>query len=77
MVVPTIVRNVLTRTLVGTRRFIEQSCLFNFSEQLWKQSCEGDSDMLFLFNVVHGWFIASFGRQEATIGLLGGFIRYW
>ena len=29
MVVPIIVWNVLTRTLVGTRLFIEQSCLFN------------------------------------------------
>ena len=40
-----------------------------------EQSCEGDSDMLFLFTVVHGWFVASFGRQEAAIGLLGGFIQ--
>ena len=24
-----------------------------------------------LFNVVHGWFVASFGRQEAAIGKLG------
>ena len=35
MVVPIIVRNVLTRTSVGTRGFIEQSCLFNFGEQIW------------------------------------------
>jgi hypothetical protein len=28
-----------------------------------------------LFNVVHGWFVASFGWQEAAVGLLGGFIR--
>ena len=42
---------------------------------LVEQSCEGDSDMLFLFNVVHGWFVASFGRQEAAIGLLGSSIR--
>ena len=28
-----IVQNVLTRTLVGRRLFIEQSCLFNLSEQ--------------------------------------------
>ena len=78
MVVPIIVRNVLTRTPMGTRLFIEQSCLFNLSEQnLVEQSCEGDSDMLFLFNVVHGWFVASFGWQEAAIGLLGGFIRQW
>ena len=28
-------RNVLTRTPVGTRLFIEQSCLFNLSEQIW------------------------------------------
>ena len=33
MVVPIIVRNVLTRT--PTRLFIEQSCLFNLSEQIW------------------------------------------
>ena len=32
MVVPIIVRNVLTRTPVGTRLFIEQSCLFNLSD---------------------------------------------
>ena len=30
-----IVRNVLTRTPVGRRLFIEQSCLFNLSEQIW------------------------------------------
>ena len=30
-----IVRNVLTRTPVGTRLFIEQSCLFNVSGQIW------------------------------------------
>ena len=30
-----------------------------------------------LFNVVHGWFVASFGRQGAAVGLLGGFTRYW
>ena len=35
MVVPIIVRNVLTRTPVGTRLFIEQSCLCNLSEQIW------------------------------------------
>ena len=35
MLVPIIVRNVLTRTPVGTRLFIEQSCLFNLSEQIW------------------------------------------
>ena len=35
MVVPIIVRNVLTRTPVGTRLFIEQSCLFNWTEQIW------------------------------------------
>ena len=35
MVEPVIVRNVLTRTPVGTGWFIEQSCLFNFSEQIW------------------------------------------
>ena len=33
MVVPIIVRNVLTRT--PARLFIEQSCLFNLSEQIW------------------------------------------
>ena len=33
MVVPIIVRNVLTRT--PTRLFIEQSCLVNLSEQIW------------------------------------------
>ena len=49
-----IVRNVLTYTLVGPRVFIESSCLFNFSK-----SCEGDSDMLFPFNFVQGWFVAS------------------
>ena len=27
-----------------------------------------------LSNVVHGWFVASFRRQGAAIGLLGGFI---
>ena len=27
-----------------------------------------------LFGVVHGWFVASFGRQGAAVGLLGGFI---
>ena len=27
------------------------------------------------FNVVHGWFVASFGRQGAAVGLLGDFIR--
>ena len=30
-----------------------------------------------LFNVVHGWFFASFGRQEAAVGILGGFIWQW
>ena len=30
-----IARNVLTRTRVGRRLFIEQSCLFNLSEQIW------------------------------------------
>ena len=35
MVVPVIVRNVLTRTPMGTRLFIEQSCLFNLSAQIW------------------------------------------
>ena len=30
-----IVRNVLTRTPAGTRVFIEQSCLFNLSEEIW------------------------------------------
>ena len=30
-----IVRNVLTCTLVGRRLLIEQSCLFNLSEQIW------------------------------------------
>ena len=30
-----------------------------------------------LFNVVHGWFVASFGRQEVAVGLLGGFIQQW
>ena len=30
-----IVRNVLTCTPVGRRLFIEQSCLFNLSEQIW------------------------------------------
>ena len=39
-----------------------------------EKSCEGDSDMLFLVNFVQGWFVASFGRQEAFVGLLGGFI---
>ena len=28
-----------------------------------------------LFNVVHGWCVASFGGQGATVGLLGGFMR--
>ena len=28
-----------------------------------------------LFNVVQGWFVASFGRQEAAVGLLGGFMQ--
>ena len=28
-----------------------------------------------LFNVVHGWFVASFGRQGAAVGPLGGFMR--
>ena len=28
-------RNVLTRKSVGTRLFIEQSCLFNLSEKIW------------------------------------------
>ena len=28
-------RNVLTRTPVGTRLFIEQSCLFDLSEKIW------------------------------------------
>ena len=28
-----------------------------------------------LFNVVHGWFVASFGRQGAAVGLVGSFIR--
>jgi hypothetical protein len=28
-----------------------------------------------VFNFVHGWFAASFGRQGAAVGLLGGFIR--
>ena len=28
-------RNVLTRTRVGTRLFIEQFCLFNLNEQIW------------------------------------------
>ena len=28
-----------------------------------------------LFNVVHGWFVATFGRQGAAVGLLGGFIQ--
>ena len=27
-----------------------------------------------LLNVLHGWFVASFGGQGAAIGLLGGFI---
>ena len=27
-----------------------------------------------LFNVVHGWFVASFGRQGVAVGLLGDFI---
>ena len=39
-----------------------------------EQSCEGDPDMLFLIDVVQGWFVASFGWQEASVGLLGGFI---
>ena len=34
-VISTIVRNVLTRTPVGTSLFIEHSCLFNLSEQIW------------------------------------------
>ena len=28
-------KSVLTRTLVGRRLFIEQSCLFDLTEQLW------------------------------------------
>ena len=33
-----------------------------------EQSCEGDSDMLFLFNVVHGWFVASFvGKRQLLV----------
>ena len=28
-----------------------------------------------LSNDVHGWFVASLGRQEAAVGLLRGFIR--
>ena len=27
-----------------------------------------------LFSVVDGWFVASFSRQRAAFGLLGGFI---
>ena len=34
-VVCIIVRNVLTRTPMGARLFIQQSCLFNLSEQIW------------------------------------------
>ena len=70
-----IVRNVLTRTPVGRRLGRTVLLVQRERTNLVEQSCEGDSDMLLLFNVVHGWFVASFGRQEAAIGLLGGSIR--
>ena len=60
MVVPIILRNVLTCAPMGTRLFLELARLLL---------------LLCLFNVVHRWFVASFGGQEAAIGLPRGFIR--
>ena len=60
-----IVRNVLTRTLVGTRSFIEQSCLYNVSEQIWWNKVAEVIQICFSYSMLcmDGWLLHLVGKR--------------
>ena len=72
-----IVRNILTRTHVGRRLFIEQSCLFNLSERFWWNKVVKVIEICFSCSMLFMDGLLLHLRQEAAIGLLGGSIREW